>query len=125
MQLNELDNNYAITTKDLSDGLRKSASTAKVFGVEMQDLLSYITAIGSTTRESGSIIGNGLKTIISRITTMSEAETALNGVNISIRDMAGNVKPVSSIIETLAGKWSDLSNEQRQNLGVFSSRPIW
>ncbi|MCP1159456.1 phage tail tape measure protein [Bacillus infantis] len=109
----------------MSDGLRKSASTAKVFGVEMQDLLSYITAIGSTTRESGSIIGNGLKTIISRITTMSEAETALNGVNISIRDMAGNVKPVSSIIETLAGKWSDLSNEQRQNLGVFSSRPIW
>jgi TP901 family phage tail tape measure protein len=56
-QLNELDNSYAITTKDLSDGLRKSASTAKTFGVEMQDLLSYITAIGSTTRESGSIIG--------------------------------------------------------------------
>jgi hypothetical protein len=49
---------------------------------------------------------------------MSEAETALNGVNISINDMAGNVKPVSNIIEDLAGKWSTLSDEQRQNLGV-------
>lgn len=84
----------------------------------MSDLLGYIAAIGSTTRETGSIIGNGLKTIMSRITTMSEAETALNGVNISIKDMGGNVKPVSNIIEELAGKWGSLSDEQRQNLGV-------
>ena len=49
---------------------------------------------------------------------MSEAETALNEVNISIKDMAGNVRPVSNIIEELAGKWHSLSDEQRQNLGV-------
>ena len=49
---------------------------------------------------------------------MGEAETALNGVNISIRDMAGNVKPVSEILSQLAGRWTDLSDEQRQNLGV-------
>lgn len=46
-QLNEIDNNFAVTTKDLSDGLRKSASTAKTFGVEMSDLLGYIAAIGN------------------------------------------------------------------------------
>ncbi|WP_236693935.1 phage tail tape measure protein [Sporosarcina globispora] len=61
---------------------------------------------------------NGLKTIMSRITTMSEAETALNGVNIAIKDMGGNVRPVSSILEELAGKWTGLNDEQRQNLGV-------
>ena len=58
-QLNEVDNNFAISTKDLSDGIRKSASTASTFGVEMANLLGYIAAIGSTTRESGAIIGNG------------------------------------------------------------------
>lgn len=46
-QLNEIDNNFAVTTKDLSDGLRKSASTAKTFGVEMSDLVGYIAAIGN------------------------------------------------------------------------------
>jgi hypothetical protein len=56
-QLNEVDNNFAISTKDLADGIRKSASTAKTFNVELSDLLGYITAIGSTTRESGNIIG--------------------------------------------------------------------
>jgi Phage-related minor tail protein len=56
-KLNEIDNNFAVSTKDLSDGLRKSASTAKTFGVEIDTLLGYIAAIGSTTRESGAIIG--------------------------------------------------------------------
>lgn len=86
--------------------------------VDIDELSGYIAAIGSTTRETGSVIGNGLKTILSRITTLGAAETALQGVNISIRDMGGNVKPVSDILSELAGQWTDLSDEQRQNLGV-------
>ncbi|MEM4995024.1 phage tail tape measure protein [Priestia sp. SB1] len=31
-QLNEVDNNFAISTKDLADGIRKAGSTAKTFG---------------------------------------------------------------------------------------------
>jgi hypothetical protein len=41
----------------LSDGIRKAAATAKTFGVDIDDLTGYIAAIGSTTRESGSIVG--------------------------------------------------------------------
>lgn len=58
-KLNEVDNNFAISTKDLSDGIRKAAATAKTFGVDINELTGYIAAIGSTTRESGSIVGNG------------------------------------------------------------------
>ncbi|MNF99589.1 Phage-related minor tail protein [compost metagenome] len=111
-------NNFAISTKDLSDGIRRAAATAKTFGVDINELTGYIAAIGSTTRESGSVIGNGLKTIISRITTMDDATGALNSVNISIKDLEGNVRPVSDILGQLAGKWTSLSDEQRQNLGV-------
>jgi DNA repair exonuclease SbcCD ATPase subunit len=117
-KLNEVDNNYAISTKDLSDGIRKAAASAKTFGVDINQLTGYIAAIGSTTRESGTIVGNGLKTIFSRITTMDDAIGALNSVGVSIKDMAGNVRPVSNILEDLAGKWTKLSDEQRQNLGV-------
>lgn len=72
----------------------------------------------STTRETGTVIGNGLKTIFSRITTMQPSIDALNSVGISIKDMGGNVKPVSEILGNLASRWQSLSNEQRQNLGV-------
>lgn len=57
--LNEVDNNFAITTKDLSDGIRRAAATSKTFGVDLNTLTGYIAGIGSTTRETGSIIGNG------------------------------------------------------------------
>jgi TP901 family phage tail tape measure protein len=117
-KLNEVDNNFAISTKDLSDGIRKAAASAKTFGVDINELTGYVAAIGSTTRESGSIIGNGLKTIFSRMTTMNEAVGALESVGVSVKDLEGNVRPVSDIMSNLASKWSSLSDEQRQNTAV-------
>jgi TP901 family phage tail tape measure protein len=117
-KLNEVDNNFAISTKDLSDGIRKSAASAKTFGVDINQLTGYIAAIGSTTRESGSIIGNGLKTIFSRMTTMDDAVGALESVGVSVKDLAGNVRPVSDIMSNLASKWTNLSDEQKQNTAV-------
>ena len=38
-KLNEVDNNYSITTKDLSLSLNKAASTAKTFGVTLDELI--------------------------------------------------------------------------------------
>ncbi len=55
--LNEVDNNYAISTKQLAEGLEKSSSTAKTFGVTLEENIGAITAIGAVTMESGSIIG--------------------------------------------------------------------
>lgn len=117
-RLNEVDNNFAITTKDLANAMHKAGSTAKTFGVDIDTLIGHITSIGVVTRESGTVIGNSLKTIYSRITTMSEAETILNSVNVSIRNMDGTTRDVSEIIEDLAGKWDNLSNTQQQNIGV-------
>lgn len=56
-KLNEVDNNYAVTTLDLANSIRKAGSTASTFGVELNDLIGYTTAIASTTRESGNIVG--------------------------------------------------------------------
>ncbi|UUV25845.1 phage tail tape measure protein [Lysinibacillus sp. FN11] len=117
-KLNEVDNNYSITTRDLSLSMNKAASTARTFGVSLDELLGYTTAIGAATRESGNIVGNSLKTIFSRITTNSSAIGALNDIGISIEDMEGKVKPVSSIIQEIAGKWNQLSDAERQNTAV-------
>lgn len=43
-KLNEVDNNYSITTRDLSLSMNKAASTAKTFGVSLDELLGYTTA---------------------------------------------------------------------------------
>ena len=105
----------------MAEGLQKSASTSSTFGVEMEEVVGAITAIGAVTMESGAIIGNGLKTIFSRITTMDAAKSALDGVGISITEMKDGIedtRDVSDILADLAGKWRGLSDQQRQNIAV-------
>lgn len=117
-RLNEIDNNFAITTRDLGLALNKTASSAAVYGVSLDEVLGYTTAIGVATRESGNIIGNSLKTIFARITTNSSAINALKDIGISTTDNAGNVREVSDIIGELAGRWNELTDAQRQNTSV-------
>lgn len=59
-RLNEVDNNYSVSTKQLSEALSKASSTAVTFGVNIDELIGHVTAIGEVTMESGSIIGNML-----------------------------------------------------------------
>lgn len=49
---------------------------------------------------------------------MDDAIGALQSVGVSIKDMAGNVRPVSDILTDLSGKWTKLSNEERQHTAV-------
>lgn len=115
---NEVDNNFAISTKQLAEGMSKGASTAKTFGVEMEETVGHITAIGAVTMESGKVIGNSLKTIYSRITTIDDAKDILEGVGVALYDIQGNVLPVNDILADLASKWGTLSDSQRQNIAV-------
>ena len=61
---------------------------------------------------------NSLKTIYSRITTLEAADTVLANVGVNIRDSGGSMREVSDILDDLSGRWSSLSDEQRQNIGV-------
>ena len=120
--LNEVDNDYAISTKQLAEGLQKSASTSKTFGVSLEENIGAITAIGSVTMESGAIIGNSLKTIYSRITTLENSRETLEGIGVELHTIGKNgqedVRPVNDILGDLANRWFDLSDSQRQNIAV-------
>lgn len=119
--LNEIDNNYSISTKQLAESLSKAGATAQTFGVSMEEVGGQTTAIGAVTQETGAVIGNSLKTIYSRITTMKPSIDILDSVGVSVRKMGDNgleMKSVNDILGELAGKWSGLTEEQQQNIGV-------
>ena len=90
--------------------------------VEMEEVVGHVTAIGSVTMESGERLGNSLKTIYSRITTLKPAIDILESVGIAIREIGEDgqvaVRDVSEILGDLAGIWDELSDSQRQNIGV-------
>lgn len=95
----------------------RSAAAANTYGVSMDELLGYITAIQEVTRDSGANVGNSLKTIFSRI-TMSGSVNALQEVGVGVFNDDGTTRNFSNIIEDLAGKWNTLTNAQQQNLAV-------
>lgn len=96
----------------------KGGSTARTFGVSLQEMVGHITAIGVATRESGNVVGNSLKTIYSRLTTMTPAIDALASIGISIKDSNGNMKSATVIIDEMAKKWNTLTSETQQNVAV-------
>lgn len=119
--LNEVDNQYAISTQQLAEGLQKASATSATFGMDLEQTIGAITAIGSVTMESGAIIGNGIKTIESRITTLDDAGGILKSVGIDIHEMTKQgqqIRPVADIMDDLGHKWRTLTDEQRQNIGV-------
>ena len=57
----------AIEFRDIAEAMQISASAASQMGVEYNSLASIIATVGSTTRQSASIIGNAYKTIFSNL----------------------------------------------------------
>lgn len=117
-KLNEVDNDYAISTQQLATSIARAGGTAAAFGVDLNELIGHTTSIGVATRESGAIIGNSLKTIYSRINTLPAAQKAIEGLGIATKTLAGDNRDVADIMNDLAKKWPELSNAQKQNLGV-------
>jgi TP901 family phage tail tape measure protein len=116
--LNEVDNNFAISTQDLSQVIQKAAGTANTFNVSLEAMIGHATAIGQVTRESGNIIGTSLKSIYSRITTMDESVRLLESVGVAVRDINGELRPVEDILKDLSQRWSSLNSEQQQSIGL-------
>ncbi|WP_182103208.1 phage tail tape measure protein [Niallia taxi] len=56
-RLNEVDNNFSVTTMDLANSMRKASASAQSYGVDLNNLIGYSTAIASSTRESGNVVG--------------------------------------------------------------------
>jgi TP901 family phage tail tape measure protein len=65
-KLTTTDNVSATSVSELNTALGKTASSAKGAGVPLQDLISYIATISSTTRQSAGTVGTGLNSIFSR-----------------------------------------------------------
>lgn len=84
----------------------------------LERTIGYVTAIGEVSRESGSVIGNSLKSIMSRITSVPGAVKALDEIGISVKDSAGEMRSFDDILDDLGAQWHNLSKEQQQNLGI-------
>jgi len=114
-KLNEVDNNFAITSIGLAQAINKAGESAQQFGVTIDELIGFTTSIGTATRESGNQIGNMLKFVFARI-NMDKTQETLASMGIAVKDITGELLPLGQIYGEVANKWDSMTRAEKTYL---------
>lgn len=120
----------AADLEEMATGMSKVASAAKAAGVDIDQLNASLATVVSVTREAPESIGTAFKTIYARLgdlelngedefgVSLGKVSSVLKEIGVDIIDQEGNMMRMGQIVEEVAGKWSDLSNAERQATAV-------
>ena len=105
----------------MMEALAEVGSTAHTSGANLQKVEGYITSIAVATGESGSEVGNAMRSIMSRIykigsegmESAGKPEKMLKEVGVAVRDSSGQFREFSKIMDDINSKWGTFSNTQR------------
>ena len=100
---NHITNNAAVSMQDMADATSEAASIAAQYGVGIDELSALIAVATSKTRESGSEVGNALKSIFVTLqdTTSKPVIDAFNSVGISMTKIVNGAERLKTPIELL------------------------
>ena len=108
-KLAELDIAFAVSSEDLIKGLERAGGSANQARVSFEELAAMIAVVQERTARGGSVIGNALRTIFARLQG-AEAISAVEGVGVAVRDVEGNFRSTTDVLEDLAAKFGDLND---------------
>lgn len=97
--LEEVSSDYPIQIDQLLVSLSKVSASDYITGIGAKRFARYTSIISSYTRESGEVVGNALKSILSRIDSR-RSET------------------ISNIFKARIEKWSSFSNVEKEAIGI-------
>jgi TP901 family phage tail tape measure protein len=93
-----VDTKFAVSSNDLAQAISRVGSTAQSAGVGINELIGLVTSLQQTTARGGATIGNGLKTIFTRIQAAPETVSALEGIGVAIKNTDGSLRDAVSIL---------------------------
>lgn len=118
----------ASSSQEIATGLEKFAAVADTVGLSYENATAALATITATTRQSAETVGNGLRTLFSRLQGLKLGETledgvdlnkysaALESVGVHALDASGNLRSMDSILEDLGARWGELSEAQQTAL---------
>lgn len=115
----------AASNADVAEGLEAFAATANTVGLSYEYAASALTALRDVTQQSASTIGNSLKTIFARLSSVKLGDTledgvdltkyskALQQVGVDVVDANGELRAMDDILDDLAQTWGTLTQAQK------------
>lgn len=122
-RLASVDASFAVSTQDLANALARSGAVAQDAKVSFNELVAAVTAVQQTTARGGAVIGNGLKSIFTRI-QRSSTRDSLEALGVSTQNASGEFRGAIPILRDYAKIMDNLSDSQKsatdeQIAGVF------
>ena len=131
-KLSKVDLESATDVGGLAQGLNEVSANAKSLGVNLDELIGYVAAIGETSGEQMSAVGTALNAMFSRMSNiklkrlvdpetnedLSNTETSLRRVGIQLRSDEGNFRNLSDVLKDVASKWSGYNDVTKQSIAA-------
>lgn len=114
-KLGAVSSHFAASTKDIAEGLSRSASAAQGAKVNFDELTALITSLQQTTQRGGGIIGNAIKSIFTRIERPQVLED-LSQLGIATRDVSGASLSAIEVLTNLARTYDKLGDSQKSSV---------
>ncbi len=114
-RLTAVDNSFAVSTKDLAEGLQRVGNTSQEANVSLDQTLGAITALQQRTARGGAVIGNALKSIFTRIGREDNVEL-LNSLGIATKTVTGESRNAIDVLKELSGVYKNLDESQRKQI---------
>lgn len=125
-KMSALDAAAASSVDELTVAMQKSASQARMAGLDLDYYMAYLSTMQEVTREAPENIGTAMKSITSRIqeitdigrveedgTTFSNVAKALNSIGIAAVDTTGQLRPLQEIMNELGPMWATLDRNHQ------------
>lgn len=119
---------YAKGIEAIAESVQVAGSTAKMAGLEFEDLAALTGKVVETTRLAGAQVGNGMKTIFTRLSkvgelsdevdneTLSKASESLHQIGVEVYNADGSYRNFKTIMSELAAKWGSLTDAEKSNI---------
>lgn len=130
-KMSALDAAAASSVDELTIAMQKSASQARMAGLDLDYYMAYLSTMQEVTREAPENIGTAMKSITSRLqeitdlgkveedgTTFSNVAKALNSVGIAAVDSAGQLRNLQDIMNELGPMWATLDRNHKAYLAT-------
>jgi len=126
--ITELGAKTAASSSEITTGLSKFASIGKTVGLSFEYATAALATIIDKTRQSEDVVGTALKTIFSRIQSLSLGETLEDGVNLTkyskglqsvgveVLNADGSLKKLDETLEDVGAKWGTLTAAEKTAL---------
>ncbi len=124
-KLTKVDQKAAVSAGGIATALQKSATSARLAGMSMDELIGSVSVIGEVTQQSMDTVGNAMKSILARYgnvkasvftqigldddgetsENINDIEKVLSKLGIRIRSSAGELRSITDVLDDVNEKW--------------------